>query len=176
MKERLRSLLNVNEEVALEIWCKIHPREALAHERRLLLSDDGDGENKISRTNVIDNIYTLNNPTKAGVNAVEVLSVHTVVADEKLRTTGVLTPVGHRKHTPIVVLTLGVGLARNRVAGTTRTIADGATTLNHKVGNYTVESEAVVEPRSGKFDKVIYGDGGLFLVEFHLHITLFGGN
>ena len=49
-----------------------------------LLLDDGDREDEVTRTDVVDYIYALNNLTEACVYAIEVLSVHAVVADEKL--------------------------------------------------------------------------------------------
>ena len=67
----------------------------LLHFYQCLLFNNSYRENKVARTNVVDNIKTLNNLTEACVHAVEVLGVHAVVADEELRTTSVRATVCH---------------------------------------------------------------------------------
>jgi hypothetical protein len=49
-----------------------------------LLLNDCDREDEVARTDIVDYIYALYNLAEAGVYTVEVLGVHTVVADEKL--------------------------------------------------------------------------------------------
>jgi hypothetical protein len=60
-----------------------------------LLLYDCDRENKIARTNIVDNILTLDNLTKASVDAVKMLSILTIVADEELRASRILTAMSH---------------------------------------------------------------------------------
>ena len=52
-------------------------------------------ENQITRTNIVNYILVLDNLAEAGVNAVEVLGIVAVVADEELRATSVLASVCH---------------------------------------------------------------------------------
>ena len=106
---------------------------------------DGNREDKVARANVVNYIFALDNLAEAGVYAIEVLGVATVVADEELRATGILASVRHREHTSVVVLTLGIGLARNSPTRTTCAIADRATALNYKLGNYSVEGQTIIE-------------------------------
>lgn len=73
--------------------------------RDRLLLHDGDGEDEVAGADVVNHIQALDNLAEAGVNSVEVLGVLAVVADEKLRATRIFAPMGHRKHTPVVVLT-----------------------------------------------------------------------
>jgi hypothetical protein len=59
------------------------PRKS-RHYFGLLLLDNGYRENQVARANIVYYIQSLNNLTKACVNAVEVLGVAAVVADEEL--------------------------------------------------------------------------------------------
>ncbi len=139
-----------------------------------LISLDCNREDEVARTNIVDNIFALYDLAEAGVYAVEVLRVATIVADKELRATRILATMRHREDASVVILALGIGLARNCPARTTCAIADRAAALNDKFGNYAVKCQAVVEARLGKFDEVSDCDRGLFLVEFDLHIALFG--
>ena len=55
--------------------------------------------------------------------AIEVLGVHTIVADKELRATRILASVRHREHATVVVLTLGIGLTRDSPTRTSCAIA-----------------------------------------------------
>ena len=50
----------------------------------ILLFCYSDRENQIARANIVDNILTLDNLTKASVNTVKMLSILTIMADKKL--------------------------------------------------------------------------------------------
>ena len=125
--------------------------KSLGHATILILNSqfsiflDCNREDKVARADIVDNILALHHLAKAGVNAVKVLGVAAVVADEELRATGILATMRHREHTSVVVLTLCIGLARNSPTRTTCTVADRATTLNYKLGNHSVEGRAVIE-------------------------------
>ena len=149
--------------------------ELILHSKHLFLYDCN-REDKIARADIVDYILALYNFAKAGVNAIEVLSVATVVADKELRTACVLASVSHRENAAVVVLTLGIGFALDCPTRTTCAIANWATTLNYKFRNYTVETEAVIEARLRQLYKILNSDRCLLLVEFHLHIALLGRN
>lgn len=142
-------------------------------ERKLLL-DDANRENQIAGADIIDNIQALNHFTKAGVHTVEVLRILAIVADEELRAARILASVGHRKHTAIVVLARGRSFTFNRIARAACTVADGASALNYKVGNDTMECQTVIEAAFGQLHKVGDSARSLLLVELGLHIALLG--
>jgi hypothetical protein len=142
----------------------------------LLLLSNRYRQNQVAGADIVDNIQALDNLAKAGVYAIEVLGVHTIVADKELRATSVRTTVCHRQHATVVVLTLGTGLAGDSPARTACAITLGATSLNNEIGDYSVEAKSIVEVALGELNKVSNGDRCLFLVELNLHITLLGRN
>jgi hypothetical protein len=110
-----------------------------------LLLHDCYRKNQIAWADIVNYIHTLDNLAKAGVNAIEVLGIAAVVADEELRTSGILASVCHREDATVVILTLGIGLTRDCPTRTTCAIADRATALNYKFGNYSVEGQTIIE-------------------------------
>ena len=74
--------------------------------------------NQIALTDGIENIQTFENLAEASVNAVQVLRVLAVVADEELRTTSVLASVGHRENAAVVILTASAGFAFDAITRT----------------------------------------------------------
>ena len=150
------------------------PRAGVFTTIRWLLLDDANRKDEVARADVIDHIDTLDNLTEAGVHAIEVLCVHTVMADEELRTAGIWATMSHREHATVVILTLGACLTGDGVTWASCAVALGAATLDDKVGDDTVEGKGVVEAALGKFYKIGNSDGRLLLVELHLHITLLG--
>ena len=139
-----------------------------------LLFDNRNREDQIAGADVVDNVDTLHNLAEACVHAVEVLGVLAVVADEELRAAGILATVSHRHYAAVVVLAWGRGLALDSPARAAGTIAQWAASLNNEVGDTAVECESVVEAALGQFNEIFNGDRGLLLVEFGLHIALFG--
>ncbi len=139
-----------------------------------LLLDNCNRENQVAGADVVDDIEALDDLAEAGVYAVEVLGVLAIVADEELRAAGVLTSVSHRHNAAIVVLAWGRGLALDTPARAAGAVTQRAAALNNKVGDNAVESQTVVETALGQLDKIFNSDRSLFLVEFGLHIALFG--
>ena len=136
--------------------------------------------NQVALTNCVENIEPIENLAEAGVNAVKVLRVLTVVANEELRAARVLACVSHREHAAVVVLAAAVGLAFNavaRTAGANTRVAQiariGASALNHKIRNHAVKTQPVVEPFFCKFHKVINRVRNVVSVQFSLHNALF---
>jgi hypothetical protein len=98
------------------------------------------------------------------VYAVEVLSIHTVMADEELRASSVRATVRHREYTAVVVLTLGACLTWDCVTWASCAITIRTTALNNEIWNDTVEAECIVEVALCEFNEVSNGDRGLLLV------------
>ena len=107
-------------------------------------SVNGDGVDLVSPDDGVDNVLSRGGLSKDGVFAVEVWSGK--VRDEKLRSVGVRSRVGHGEDAGFVVATVGFAFAFELVAGPTRAGAGRATTLNHEVRNDAVEVESVVIP------------------------------
>ena len=107
-------------------------------------SVNGDGVDLVSPDDGVDNVLSRGGLSKDGVFAVEVWSGK--VRDEKLRSVGVRSRVGHGEDAGFVVATVSFAFTFELVAGPTRAGAGRATTLNHKVRNDAVEVESVVIP------------------------------
>ena len=102
--------------------------------------------------------------------------VFAVVADEELRTSRVAPGVGHREHTAVVTLARSRSLALDGVARTSRTVALGASALDHEVGNHAVERQSVVEIVFGQLDEIGHGSGSFGGVKLGFHHPFFGRN
>jgi hypothetical protein len=104
------------------------------------------------------------------------LSILTIVADEELRASRILTAMSHRQNTSVVILTWSRCLALDSITWATRTITNRATTLNNEIGNHTVKTQAIIEMALGQLYKVLGCNGSILGVEFGLHIALLGRN
>ena len=141
-----------------------------------LLLDDADGENPVAAADVVDDVEPLDHPAEAGVDAVEVLRIFAIEADEELRAARIAAGVGHREHAPVVVLERGRGLALDAVARAARSVAAGASALDDEVGDDAVEGQPVVEVVVGQVDEVGHRAGCRLGVEFGLHHPFLGRN
>lgn len=119
-----------------------------------LLLGDHDLFNLVSGTDVVYDVNSFEHLAKDGVVPVQMLGRLATVANEKLRTSRIPTSVRHGKHTTIVVLTVSVQLAFDGVSGAATTVAVGATTLNDKVRDDTVEDQTIIETVIGQFLEV----------------------
>jgi hypothetical protein len=82
--------------------------------------------------------------------------------------------MGHRQHAPVVKLVSAGQFAIDFVSGSTRSGSGRVASLNYKIGNYTVESDAVVKAFFGQGHKILNGIGGVLIVKLDLHNPFFG--
>lgn len=106
-------------------------------------SVDGDSFDEISSLDGIHYFLSLCDFSKNGMLSVEVGSWE--VSDEKLRTVGIRSGIGHRENTRPVVTAVGLAFTLELVAGVASASAERAAALNHEIWNDAVKGEAVVK-------------------------------
>ena len=144
----------------------------------LFLCND-DTFDKVTGSDEVDNIQSFDHFAETGMDAIKVLGVLAVMADEELATAGVFACMCHGEDTTVVVLFIGMGLAFDCPSGATSThtgitgiAAIGASALDNEIGNYAMEAESVVEAVLGQFDEVGDCCRNFFFIEFRFHGTL----
>ena len=130
----------------------------------------------VALVDLFDEVEALGDLAKAGVVAVEVGGVLTVVNDEELGAASVSACVGHAQHPLVMKLVLTVELAVDGVARSAAADALRTPTLGHKPGDDAVELEAFVETFFGKLDEVGHRVGGVLLKKLHGHRAVVGVN
>ena len=105
------------------------------------------------------------------VVSVEVSRIVTAMADEELGASGIAAGVGHGEHAPVVVLIVAVQFTVDVVTRSAGACAIRTSALDHKIWNYPVKGQSVVEAMLGQVDKVLYRVGCVVLEEFDLHHT-----
>ena len=137
----------------------------------------------ITHSDLINYLDTVCDFTEAGVITIKMLGVLAAVADEKLRASGIATGVSHGEYPAIMVLVITVQFAVNFVARATGARHAGrtgarvrASSLDDKVRNNTVESEAIIEAFISQFDEIGYGIGGVLVVKFYFQCAFVGLN
>ena len=83
---------------------------------------------------------------KTGMVSVEVLGVGSAVADKKLGTSRISSSMRHRKHSSVMILQFSGKFAVNGIAWSTGAISFGTASLDHEIGNYTVEGKSIIKP------------------------------
>lgn len=141
-----------------------------------LLLDNGYREDQIAGANIVYHVETLHHAAETGVNAVEMLRILAVMADEELRTAGIPAAMRHRQHAAVVILALGRGLALNGVTRSSRAVAARTAALNHEIGYDAVKRQSVIKMALGQLYEVGYRAGRLLFIEFGAHVALLGGN
>lgn len=99
----------------------------------------------ISRRNFFYNIHSLNHLTKRGVLIVQVLALLACQADKKLTASAIRMRAASHAERARRVLFL-VELGPYLPTWTASSIAFGASTLNHKVGNHAMKKQAIIKP------------------------------
>jgi len=104
---------------------------------------DGEGFDLVALLDGVDDVFAAGHLTEDGVLVIEIGAVD--VGDEELAAVGAGSGVGHGDDSRLVAL---VGAAFDfvfeAVAGTAAAGAFGAAALDHEVGDYTVEIQAVL--------------------------------
>ena len=106
-------------------------------------SVDGDSFDEISSIDGIHYFLSLSDFSKNGMLSVEVGSWE--VSDEKLRTVGVGSGIGHRENAWPVVTAVWLAFTLELVAGVASASAERAAALNHEIWNDAVKGKAVVK-------------------------------
>jgi hypothetical protein len=117
----------------------------------------------IALTDSINHIQAFYHFSEYRMIPVKMLCVGTGVTNEELRSSSVAASMRHGQHTAIVILIGTRKFAINMVARTSITYAIRATTLDHEIGNYTVENQSVVKALFSQCYKVFYGIWGILL-------------
>jgi len=128
----------------------------------------------VALTDGINYLQALNHLTKAGVIAVEMRGIAAAVANEKLGTSGVAAGMRHGKYPAIVKLIAAAEFAVNLITRTSGTGSGRVAALNNKIRYHAVKGDAIIKALPGKAYKILYGVGGVLIVEFDLHHALFG--
>lgn len=121
-------------------------------------------------------VNTFHHFAEAGVVSIEMRGSLAAVADEKLRTTGIASGVGHGENATVVKLLFSSYFTWDLVTGAATARAFRTAALDDKVGEYPVEIQPVVKAFVGQIHKVFYGFRRLFFVKFGLHETFFSMN
>lgn len=130
----------------------------------------------VALVDLLNEVEAFRDLAKAGVVAVEVGGVFTVVDDEELRASSVSACVGHAEHALVVELVVSVELAVDGVARSSAPDALRTSTLGHKPGDHAVKLQALVETFFGKLDEVGHCVGRVFLKKLHGHRAVVGVN
>ena len=133
-----------------------------------------DGNDLVAGLDLVHYFNALGHLAEAGVLTVKVRGVVTAVTHEELRSAGVLTRVSHGKDAAIVVLIATRRFAFDFIAGPATAGPVGASTLNHEIGEHTVEGEPVIEAALGELAEVCDGEWGVGVEELDGHIALSG--
>ena len=112
---------------------------------------DLNGLDLVALSDRIDDILTFSHFAKHRVLAIEVRS--RPVGDEKLGTVGIRPGICHGENTCFVVFEVWLALTLELVARATHTCSGGVTTLNHEIGDHTVEYDAIVEAIRGEAEE-----------------------
>ena len=133
-----------------------------------------DGNDLVAGLDLVHYFNALDHLAKAGMRTVKVRGAFAAVTHEELRSAGVLARVGHGKHAAIVALVATGGFALDCPARSAGAGALGASTLNHEIGEHTVEGEPVIEAALGELAEVCDGEWGVGVEELDGHIALSG--
>ena len=133
---------------------------------------DGNFGHFVVFLNFVDNFNIFNDSTKNGVNAIEMR--RWAVADKKLASTSVGSSVSHREGASQVFVL--IDLTIDFVSWPTCAAAVRATTLNHKIVDYTVEGEAIVVIVLDELFEVCDGIGSVGFEKFEYHCSVFRFN
>ena len=139
-----------------------------------LIFQHGDAVDFVTLLNLVDHVQTVNHFAKNRMVAVEVGGILAVVADEKLRTARIPSPVSHRKNPPIVVLVFAGKFTINGVAWSASTGTRWVAPLDHEIRNDTVKFNPVVKTLLSQRNKVIDRFRGILLEELDEHRALVG--
>jgi len=93
------------------------------------------------------------------------------VRDEELTAIGIRPCVGHRNDTGIVSQRVAFYFVLELVTGTASASACGVSALNHKVADYAVKGNTVIEAFSGQKDEVIDRFRGALRIKLYLDCT-----
>lgn len=138
----------------------------------LLLIKNIDAFDKVALLDGVDNIEAVDDAAETGVDAIEMLGIGAVVADEELAAAGVLASMSHGQDATVVVLLRCIGLAFDAIARAASANAwvahidtERAAALDDEIGDDAVEMKAIVEAILGEFDKVSHSVGYLIVVK-----------
>src|SRR5579872_822110 len=96
------------------------------------------------------------------------------MTNKKLRPASIASSVRHRKNTTIVILIFASKFTINFITWATVANTIRATSLNHKIGDYTMEGQSVIKTFFGESNKILYGVGSIFFIEVDFHYTFLG--
>jgi len=119
-----------------------------------------------------DDVEPFRHLAKAGVIAVQMSRVLTVVDNEELRAACVPTRVGHAEHPFVMVLVFPIKFAVDGVAWTSTANSLGASPLGNKPRNDPMKLQSLVKAFFGQFDKIRNRLGGVLLKKFHGHCAV----
>jgi hypothetical protein len=105
---------------------------------------------------------------------VEVFGIFAVVADKKLRTSGVFSGVRHGKNATIVILVVAAGFAWNGITWSAGSGSVGAATLDNKIWYYPVKSQSIVKTIFCKFYEVRHCNWRIGIIKINFHYSFCG--
>src|SRR3546814_15026686 len=78
------------------------------------------------------------------------------VANEKLRASGITSPVGHGKYTAVMKLVIPIEFTGNGISRTACTGSGGITSLYNKIRDYPVEGRPIIIALTSQFHEIRY--------------------
>src|SRR3546814_6382587 len=76
------------------------------------------------------------------------------VANEKLRASGITSPVGHGKYTAVMKLVIPIEFTGNGISRTACTGSGGITSLYNKIRDYPVEGRPIIIALTSQFHEI----------------------
>ena len=136
-------------------------------------SDDHFGH-FIALADGVNHLQSFHHPTEAGMVSIQMGSIVSAVTHKKLGPTCISSGMSHGKNTSVVELVATGQFAIYFITRSTSTCSGWIAALNHKIRNDAMEGNAIVKAFFGKVYKIFHGIGGILIVKFDLHHTLFG--